>query len=110
MLRDGDFNRILKDIENAALNQKKDRFVKKYGFVACNEFYKDKSGLPDLPQTKNDLSSIKRTFNMMDIKQENIFELVDAGHDEIEDQFEQMNDSILIQVPTLSPLTGIGSN
>ena len=49
MLRDGDFNRILKDIENAALNQKKDRFVKKYGFVACNEFYKDKSGLPDLP-------------------------------------------------------------
>ena len=49
ILRDGDFDKILKDIENAALNQKKDRFVKKYGFVACNEFYKDKTGLPDLP-------------------------------------------------------------
>ena len=78
----------MRDIENAGLNRKKDRFVKKYGFVACNEFYKDKTGLPDLPQTKNDLSSIKRTFNMMNIKQENMFELVDVGHDEIEDKFE----------------------
>ena len=88
MLKDGDFDRILKDIENAAVNQKKDKFTKKYGFIACNEFYRDKTGLPNLPQTKNDLSSIKRTFNMMNIKKDDVFELVDAYHEEIEDRFE----------------------
>ena len=47
---------------------------------------------------------------MMDIKQGDIFELVDAYHDEIEDKFEQLCDTILIQVPTLGLQTGIGSN
>ena len=47
---------------------------------------------------------------MMDIKQGDIFELIDAYHDDIEDKYEQLCDTILIQVPTLGLQTGIGSN
>ena len=36
MQKDGSFDKILEDIENAATNHKNDKFTKKYGFVACN--------------------------------------------------------------------------
>ena len=62
-----DLEKILDDIENAATNQKKDKFTQKYGLVACNEIYATKAGLPNLPQTKDDLGSIKRTMHMMNI-------------------------------------------
>ena len=68
MMQSGnDFEKIIDDIENAAFNQKKDKFTQKYGLVACNEFYANKAGLPNLPQTKDDFRSIKRTMHMMNI-------------------------------------------
>ena len=47
--RDGNFEKILEDIKNAAFRQKKDIFTKKIGLFACNEFYDDKAGLPNIP-------------------------------------------------------------
>ena len=108
MQSDSNFDKILDDINNCTLNQKRDKFTQKYAFVTCNEFYDDKAGLPNLPSTKDDFSSIKRTIHMMDIKQENTYELVDTNHKEIEEQFERMCDRILATVPELKPKTGIG--
>ena len=106
----GDLDRILEDINNCAVNQKKDKFTLKFCFVTCNEFYSDKAGLPNLPQTKDDFSSIKRTVNMMDIKRENMYELIDTNHDEIQETYNKMSDRILAVAPKLGPLTGIGSS
>ena len=64
----GDFDKILDDINNAASNQKKDIFDKKYSYVVCNEFYSDKACLPNLESTKDDLVSIRGTINMMGIE------------------------------------------
>ena len=47
---------------------------------------------------------------MLDIKQEDVFELVDVGHEKIEEKFEIMSDIAFSQTPTLGTCTGIGSN
>ena len=47
---------------------------------------------------------------MMGIKRENMYELVDASHANIEETFDKMCDKILAVAPKLRPLTGIGSN
>ena len=79
------------------------------GFVACNAFYSNKAGLANLFQTKDDFKSIKRTTNMLDIKPDDLYELVDATHEEIDTKFQDMCEKILASVPKLRILTGIGS-
>ena len=108
MMQGGDFDKILEDIENAADNQKQDKFTRKYALIACNETYKTKSGLPNLSQTKNDLNDIRRTVKMMHINKK--FELVDAGHQKIEKVFDELSEEILTQIQPLRNLTGIGTN
>ena len=76
-MQGGDFQKILDDIENAASNQKKDKFSQKYALICCNETYKTKAGLDNLPQTKNDLADIRRTTKMLGIS--DVIELVDAS-------------------------------
>ena len=49
MHKESDFDKILEDIQNAAQNQKRAKFTKKYGFVACNQIYNTKAGLHNLP-------------------------------------------------------------
>ena len=71
---------ILEDIKKDAVKKKRDKFTKKFGLVVCNQNY-DKTGLPDLPQTKKDFSNIKDIAKKMGIKKENLFELINAGHD-----------------------------
>ena len=73
------FNKILQDIKNAATNTRKDKFTKKIGFVVCNEFYKDKACLDNLPDTKDDFDGIIRIVNMMDIKEKDMFNLIDGN-------------------------------
>ena len=36
MMQGGEFNKILGDIKNAAENQRKDKFSKKYALLVCN--------------------------------------------------------------------------
>ena len=64
----GDFDKILYDINNAAKNQKKDKFDSKYSLAICNEVYEDKACLDNLPSTKDDFASIRGTINMMGIE------------------------------------------
>ena len=64
----GDFEKILHDINNAAKNQKKDKFDQKYSLAICNEIYADKACLDNLPSTKDDFASIRGTINMMGIE------------------------------------------
>ena len=45
----------------------------------------------------------------MNIKQENLFELVNVGFDEMNIQFEKLSDEIKPYVMKLSKRTGIGS-
>ena len=59
---------ILDDILNVKEKEKKDKFKKKYALICCNETYMTKAGLPNLPQTKNDLADIRRTVKMLNIK------------------------------------------
>ena len=72
---------ILDDIKDVANKGKKDKFNKKYALICCNEIYKTKAGLPNLPQTKNDLADIRRTVKMLNIKHEDTIELIDASRD-----------------------------
>ena len=67
------------------------KFGRKLAFLCCNENYVDlkKSGLKsfakisNLPWTKEDYRIAKLTCEMMGIKQEDIFTLVDANYDKI---------------------------
>ena len=47
---------------------------------------------------------------MMNIADENIFQLVDVSHETIEKTFETLADNIIAQVKPLRKNTGIGSN
>ena len=94
MYKEGDYQKILNDINNVVYN-KKDKFSKKYSFVSCNEFYDDKACLTNLASTKNDLASIRGTLNMMGILKENMTELVDVDHAKITEEFEKLSDKIL---------------
>ena len=49
-----DFEKILNDVQNPDSNKKKDKFTKKFALAVFNEDYKI-AGLPNLPETKNDL-------------------------------------------------------
>ena len=83
MMQGGEFNKILADIKNAAKNQKKDKFSKKYALLVCNQTYSTKAGLDDLPQTKNDFDSIRRTTTLLNVpggKYGNVYALNNKGH------------------------------
>ena len=80
MIQGGEFNKILEDIKNAATNKKKDKFQKKFALLVCNQTYKTKAGLEDLPETANDFENIRRTIKMMNIPDENIYDFKDASH------------------------------
>ena len=110
MMQGGEFNKILEDIQNAAQNKKMDTFAKKYALLVCNEIYDTNAGLECLHQTKNDLKNMKITIKMMNIADEDIFELVDVSHDKMESTFETIADKIIGQVCKLGNGTGIGSN
>ena len=62
-----------------------DKFTKKYAFVCFNVKYDDKAGLGNLPDVLNDKKTVRRTLNLMAISEENIFELTDVSHSEIEE-------------------------
>ena len=83
MIQGGEFNKILADIQNAAENKKKDKFQKKFALIVCNQTYKTKAGLENLPQTENDFENIRRTTKMMNIHDENVYELVNKDHKEL---------------------------
>ena len=60
-----EFGKVKEDIDNAGSNKRKDNFTQKYGFVCFNEIYNDKSGMGNLPATKNDRKTALRTTHMM---------------------------------------------
>ena len=106
----GELDKILNDIGNAAKNKKRDKFAKKYALLVCNETYATKAGLENLPQTKKTLKDIKRTIKMLSIKDEDVFVLFDANHNQIETTFEKILDEVVAQACNLHNPTGIGSN
>ena len=77
--------------------------------IVCNEKYQDKAGLTNIPQTKDDFQTVKRTINMLNIKEEDTIELIDASHDQIEEAYQKILLEIMPQVMKLSPKTGIGN-
>ena len=85
------------DINNAAKNQKKDKFDQKYSYVVCNEIFADKACLDNLPSTKDDFASIRGLTNMMGIDLRNRTELVDVGCDKMNEEYEKQSDKILAQ-------------
>ena len=85
-----DLYKILADIKDINSNQKEDKFTVKKAFVVCNASYKDKTGLDDLPQTKNDLASIKRSISMMGIEEKYQIILEDTNMKEVKEKFEIM--------------------
>ena len=109
-MQGNEFNRILEDVQNAATNKKKDKFTKKYALLVCNEIYRTKAGLDNLPKVKNDLNDIRRTTKMLSIEDDNTFVLVDTTHDKMESTFEIIKDKMVAQNCKLRNLTGIGSN
>ena len=109
-MQGNEFNRILEDIQNAATSKRKDKFAKKYALLVCNEIYRTKAGLDNLPKVKNDLKDIRRTTKMLSIEDDNTFLLVDTTHDEMESTYEIIKDRMVAQVCELRKLTGIGSN
>ena len=52
----------------------------KIALIYANEKY-DKTIMADLPEVNDDHSSMKETVEMMNIPEENIYELVDATKD-----------------------------
>ena len=84
ILGEENFERVMAYINNPSENQKRDRFSQKFGLLVCNEFYIDKSGLKDLSSTKLDFANIKITARMMNIKQENMIELIDVSREELD--------------------------
>ena len=78
--------------------------------IAFNEEYEDKAGLENLPQTKDDLRTVRLTTCMLNIKSEDTVELIDANHDQIEETFQEVRVEILPQVAPLGTSTGIGNN
>ena len=62
-------------------------FVHCYSIIYCNEWYdelrKIQPGLADLEWVQNDLRNARATVDMMQIKPENRFELIDATSDQI---------------------------
>ena len=44
-----DLNEITEQIRSAGKNIKQDKFKTKYAFIVCNEKFKEKTGLIDLP-------------------------------------------------------------
>ena len=80
----------------------------KLALIACNEFYKSETGLSDLPQTKDDLSSILETTTMMGIEKENTFVLVDTSWELIEKEWKRLKLRIEPFTMKLSINTGIG--
>ena len=110
MMQGGEFNKILEDIQNAAENKKRDTFAKKYALLVCNAIYDTNAGLECLHQTKSDLKNIRITTKMLNIADEDIFELVDVSHENLENTFETLADKIIAQVGPLGNFTGIGNN
>ena len=92
------------------LEPKKDNFKKKYALICCNETYRTKAGLPNLPKTKNDLADIRRTVKMLNIKNQDVIELVDASHDQVQEAYEKLNGLIIAEVTPLVNATMIGTN
>ena len=58
----------------------------------------------------DDLKTVRRTLHMMGISKENIFELVDANHAEMEEAEEKLKDVIKAGGLKLGGPTGIGTN
>ena len=54
-----------------------------------------KTGLNDLPQTKNDLTSIKRSVSMMGIQKENQIILIDTDWKNLEEKFDKLGNEII---------------
>ena len=63
--------------------------------MTCNEFYKDKAGLPDLTSTKDDFTTISSVVGFLNIDEENRIELIDVGYDKITKEFSTMSEGIL---------------
>ena len=89
-----EFGKVKEDVANAGSNKRKDNFTQKYGLVCCNEIYNDKSGMGNLPATKNDNKTAKRTTHMMAIPKENMYELVDASHATMVETEQKLTDAI----------------
>ena len=104
-----DLDKILEDINKANNNGKQDKFTEKKAFVVCNSQYSDKTGLGNLPATKNDLASIKRTISMMGIEEKGQTILEDTGLSELTKSFEKLKVELIAKTKVLIDSTGIGT-
>ena len=95
IMSEEEFKQIYNYIENPDKCQKGDKFAQKYALVVCNATYKDKAGLQNLLETKEDFKNIQVTVKMMKIKQENMILLTDVGSDELDQHFDALSDKIM---------------
>ena len=78
----GEYEKLQKEMAQPNKNQKKERFHSKdkFALIYANEKY-DRTIMTDLPEVKDDHSSIKETVEMMNIPETNIYELEDASYE-----------------------------
>ena len=89
-------------------NQKKEKFKTedKIALVFTNEKY-DKTIMDDLSEVKDDHQSMKETVQMMNIQEENTYELIDASYEQMDMVDQLVSDNIFIRTKKLTDPMGI---
>ena len=64
--------------------------------------------MSDLPAVKTDLLSARATLDMMDAKQEDVYEFIDCSHDEVIERMKMLKLSIFAHRLDLSENSTLG--
>ena len=106
----GDFENLKAEISQPDKNQKQETFrvEDKFALVLSNKTYDpEKTTMKSLPAVEDDHRNIKQTVKMLQIPDENIFEIHDATFDQMEEIKERFTNKIQPRVRILKPDTGI---
>ena len=84
----GDFEKLKVEISQPDKNQKQESFREedKFALVLSNETYDpSKTSMKSLPAVTDDHRNIKQTVKMLHIPDENVFEIHDATHEQMQE-------------------------
>ena len=103
-------DRMREELQNPKNFQPKEKFDKwtKFALIICNQFYDKKFiSLGNLPAVADDFKNAKKTVQMMGILPENIIELKDVTHDDLDETIEWLSHRIVALTKVLKITTGI---
>jgi hypothetical protein len=93
----GDFEILKAEIDQPDKNQKQEPFrtEDKFALVLSNKTYDpSKTTMKSLPAVEDDHRNIKQTIAMLNIPDENVFEVKDATYDQMEEIKQRITDKI----------------